>query len=174
MALNDLLDSMQKVAKTLERIDASYSAHFLNLKKKIEDARSSGRDDIVKYILITDVYDDFRVGMGDWLYDAPLDLPPGISREEARRMMGEAMDDMFFNFLFWDTDLKTARKKYKEAIDKSESDDLPRVLFSCSPEWFEDWSDLGKLLTDPEIAGAYRTRDYLKPSLQFRKASREG
>ena len=163
MALDDLLDSIERVAKTLGRIDTAYSGHFLNLKKTIEEARSWGRMDIVKYILITDVYDDFRAGMGDWLYDAPLQPPLGMSNEEARRIIYEAMDDMFFNFLFWDTEIKAARKKYRQAMKHYDSDKPPRVVFNYDSEWFESWSDWGKLLTDPDIAGAYRTKNYLRP-----------
>ena len=163
MALDDLLDSIEGVAEVFDRIDPGYSIRFRELKKKIVDARSAGRQDIVKYTLITDVADCFYGGMGHWLWDTPIEPPPGMSEKEARNAIDKAMDDMFFNFLFWDTEIKAARRMYKRATKRLGYGKPPREVFSLVSSAFEDWTDWGKLLTDPEIAGAFRTKNYLRP-----------
>ena len=163
MALDDLLESLENLAIALDFIDSGYANYFREIKRKVEDARASGDRKVLMYLLLTDVADDFVIQMGVLVPDGQFHFPPDVSVELVWRDLDKRMDDYFFNFLFWDTDKTKARKIYSKAMERYKSDSPPRIHFHEDTEWFEQWSDWGKLVTDPELAGAYRTKDYLKP-----------
>lgn len=163
MALDDLLESIESLARSLDVIDSGYAHYFREIKKKVEDARASGDRKVLMYLILTDVADDFLKQMGVLISDGQFHFPPDVSEEEVWHELDERMDDYFFNFLFWDTAKSRAREAYSKAMERYNFDSPPRIYFHKNTEWFEKWSDWGKLVTDPELAGAYRTKDYLKP-----------
>jgi hypothetical protein len=163
MALVDLLESIENLARALDVVDPGYALYYRELKKKVEDARASGSRQALMYLLLTDVADDFITQMGVLIPDGQFHFPPDLPEEEAWPLLDKRMDDYFFNFLFWDTEKTKAREIYSREMKRHNFDCPPRTYFHKNTEWFEKWSDWGKLVTGPELAGAYRTKDYLRP-----------
>lgn len=189
------MDSLENAASTLDRLRTypEHSAELRSNRRQIEEALAAKNEARVKVLLATDVANHFFYGMGAFcdlvICEGNKNVPPDMSTDEANDMLESAKDDLVFNLLFWDTDLKTAirqkkkvwgkldareRRRYakeRRKYEKMERKGIPipvplpplplHVAFHFDPHWFESWTDWGKLAGDESIRPLLaKTRQY--------------
>lgn len=178
MALDDLTASMLRMADFLDQTFLKDTGMQIRaLKDRIDKARSENATYELKKALVElrTYFEGLGGGLYDVLFSkANNNIPIGMTAEAADGTWRELLDDLFFNLLFWDTDKKKAQKAfgkamtiYNKMLDKSDEKFLKehpewtekyrrgenaRLLvgeyFHWDPDWFKEWSDLGKLEDD--------------------------
>ena len=185
MALEDLLQSLENAAGTLDRL-GTYPEHATGLrdnKRQIEQARAEKNEGRVRQLIATDVANHFLYGMGSFwdlvICEGNDNVPEDMTASEANHMLETAKEDLVFSLLFWDTELRTAlcrkkkvwgrlaardRKRYAKEMRKFEKmrkkgtpvplpvPPMPlNIAFHSDPDWFESWTDWGKLVSDESV-----------------------
>lgn len=173
MALDDLSESMERLANFMDKTFLR-GAETRALRKKIDEARRDKRQDDLKKLLV-EVRSYFE-GWGGGYYDVLFckennNIPEGMTTEYANKTFRELLGEVFFNLLFWDSDREEAATTYHEALEtynRMLDDEHERFLkkypewigkprgqepslgeyYHFDSEWFREWSDLGKLPAD--------------------------
>ena len=163
---------MEALAEFLDKTDLK-GGWFRDQRDRILRAKNEGREAELHNALM-EVRDLFE-GMGGLCDTSFCkengNIPEGMTPEYANKEFWKRIDDLFFNLLFWATDKRQAAKVYQKAIrayqemlgemdreflethPESAEEFIPSSLDRsplCSyhhwdPEWFREWSDLGKL-----------------------------
>lgn len=178
MALDDLLESMDRLAEFMDKTFLAETGRRIRaLGEEIQKEKNEGRTEKVKLLVARAV--SYFWGWGGGLHDILFckendNIPGGMTAESANTIYDELLEELFFNLLFWDTDKARALHTYEEVTalyhrswdEKREealrghpeakeqlqgvSGEYPPMgfYFHWNPEWFMEWSDLAKLPVD--------------------------
>lgn len=185
VALVDLLESLENAARSLDRMHAfpDYAMQLRESKRQIEDAISTDNQGLLKILLARDIAGLFLYGMGSFgdllICKDNNNVPPDMTEDEAMSILEKVKEDLVFNLLFWDTNLRKATKLRRKMWGKRESREKRRyeremrrydkmkkkgtpiplpapplplwTAFHIDPHWFEGWTDWGKLAKHESI-----------------------
>jgi hypothetical protein len=96
MALNDLLESLENAASTLDRLNECqvYAKVWREVKAQIEDAVKKGRTDEVKKIMVESIAIDYSKTMGSsndlTICEGNHNVPAEMSEDEANDLLEKA------------------------------------------------------------------------------------